>query len=428
MNAIDLRIPSERSFAIKQLNEAYTKGNKFETVHQRKNGSTFSVEVSARGVAVDNAKMLIAIVRDITKRTEYEKNLARIAAIVESSDDAIIGMTPDGIITDWNHGAEKLYDYMAKEVFGRSIAILIPKDREGELSHIFETIKNGGYIEHFDTVRLKKDGTTMFVSLTASPIKGPGGELLGVSWTARDITGRKKIEEELAEAKENVELYLDLMSHDINNFNQTVLGYLELALESKTLDEAKELMKKPLEALENSSRLIENVSKLKQIKTRSLKYQTIELCEVLKSLREQYSSISGRDVVINFKPIGGCYIIANDLIRDVFSNLISNAIKHSNGVRPLIINISIEPTEENGRQYYKIMVEDNGPGVPDELKGRIFSKFQRGKTKASGRGLGLYLVYTLVKDFHGKVWVEDRVPGDHTTGARFVVILPAVEK
>lgn len=428
MSVRDFRIPSQRSFAMKQLNEAYTKGYMYETVHQRKNGSTFPVEISARGIILDKEKMFIAIVRDITKRKEAEKNFARIAAIVESSDDAIIGMTPDGTITDWNHGAEKLYGYIAKEMIGKSIAILIPKDRAGELSHILDTIKNDGHIEHFDTVRVKKDGTLMSVSLTASPVNGPGGELLGVSWMSRDITERKKIEQELEDAKENAELYLELMSHDINNLNQTAMGYLELASESKTLDEAKELINKPLEALENSSKLIENVRKIKQTKTKSLKYQAINLCDILKSLREQYSRLSGKDVVINLKPFDGCFVIANDLIRDVFSNLISNAIKHSGGIRPLMINIFSESIEEAGIKKYKITVEDNGPGVPDELKDKLFTKFQRGKTKSNGKGLGLFLVDTLIKDFRGKVWVEDRVQGDHTKGARFVVILPAAQK
>jgi PAS domain S-box-containing protein len=428
MNVRDLRIPSERGLATKQLNEAYTKGNTYETVHQRKDGSTFHVEISARGIIVDKEKLLINIVRDITKRKENEKYLARIAAIVESSDDAIIGMTVDGVITEWNHGAVGLYGYTAKEMLGQSVSILIPKDRAGELSHILETIKNGGRIIHFDTVRLRKDMTSVLVSLTASPIKGRSGEVLGISWTARDITERKKVEEELEEAKENVELYLDLMSHDINNYNQTAMGYLELAFEAKTLNEAKELMKKPFEALENSSKLIENVSKLKQVKTKSLKYHAIDLCDVFKGLVQEYTHISGKDVVINFKPYDGCFVVANNLVRDVFSNLISNSIKHSDDVRPLIINISIEPFEENGRKCYKAMVEDNGPGIPDELKGKIFRKFQRGKTRASGKGLGLFLVNTLVTDFGGKVWVEDRVQGDYTKGARFVVTLPVVEK
>ena len=218
------------------------------------------------------------------------------------------------------------------------------------------------------------------------------------------------------------------MSHDINNLNQTAMGYLELALESETLDEAKELMEKPLEALESSSKLIESVNKLKQTKTRSLNYQSIDLCDVLKSLKEQYSRLSGSDVVINFQPLEACFVSANSLISDVFSNLISNAIKHSGGIKPVIINLSIASVNKNGRKCYRIMVEDNGPGIPDDLKGKLFSKFQRGKTKARGRGLGLFLVYTLIKDFHGKVWVEDRVQDDHTKGARFVVMIPAVEK
>ncbi len=428
LNARDLRIPGERSFTTEQLKKAYTQGQTFETVHKRKDGNTFPVEVSAQGVIINDKRMLIAVVRDITKRREYEKTIARLAAIVESSDDAIIGMTGDGVITEWNHGANKLYGYTAKEAVGRPISILIPKGREWELPHIIQTIKNGGHIEHFDTLRLRKDGTTVAVSMTASPVRGPRGELLGISWTARDISRRKKVEEDLAEARETAEIYLDLISHDINNLNQTAMGYLELALEAKYLDEAKELIKKPLEALESSSKLIGSVGKLKQTREGALKYQSIDLCNILKDVVEQYSRLSGEGVSISFKPLDKSHVIANDLIRDVFSNLISNAVKHSEGIRPLTIDVSVEPAREDGRKYYRVVVEDNGPGVPDELKPRLFTRFRRGKTKASGKGMGLFLVNTLVKDFHGRVWAEDRVRGDHTQGARFVVLLPAADK
>jgi signal transduction histidine kinase len=119
-----------------------------------------------------------------------------------------------------------------------------------------------------------------------------------------------------------------------------------------------------------------------------------------------------------------CFVKANDLIKDVFSNLIDNAIKHSDPDRPLTINIAIRSQKDHKQDYYLCSVEDNGPGIPDWIKDKIFQRFQRGTTKAHGKGLGLYLVKKLVDDYHGAVWVEDRVPGDYTKGAKFVVMLP----
>ena len=119
------------------------------------------------------------------------------------------------------------------------------------------------------------------------------------------------------------------------------------------------------------------------------------------------------------------YGIANELVTDVFTNLINNSIKHSNPDKPLIIDIRVDRIKEKDIDYLRCMVEDNGPGISNWVKDKIFMRFQRGDTKAHGKGLGLYIVRTLVDDFGGKVWVEDRVSGDSGKGARFVVVLPA---
>jgi signal transduction histidine kinase len=114
---------------------------------------------------------------------------------------------------------------------------------------------------------------------------------------------------------------------------------------------------------------------------------------------------------------------ANDLLNDVFDNLVDNAIRHSTG--PVQVDISVEPVLEDGRTYYRVSVADNGPGIPDELKKKIF-RFVDVATGAPGRrGLGLYMVRILVQSYNGKVWVEDRIPGDYRKGSRFVVLLPA---
>ena len=115
------------------------------------------------------------------------------------------------------------------------------------------------------------------------------------------------------------------------------------------------------------------------------------------------------------------------MLRDVFTNLIGNAIKHSNGSNTEIL-VKVEDAQSDGKTHYKVSIEDNGPGIPDDMKDRIFNRLQRGETKARGMGLGLYLVRSLVESYHGKVWVEDRVSGDHTKGSRFVVMLPALDK
>ncbi len=234
----------------------------------------------------------------------------------------------------------------------------------------------------------------------------------------------------LEEAKSRSDMYLDLMGHDINNMNQVALGNLELAeqmLESgeKLSNDDRSLISKPIESLENSSKLIYNVQKLQKVKSGEFALNTVDICEILSRLKDRYSSISDRNILINFQHTGKCLITANELVEDAFSNLIWNAIKHSDPSKPIMININVSETFENSSNYYLVAVEDNGPGIEDTVKAKLFQRFIRGKTNAKGSGLGLYLVKTLVESFHGYIKVEDRVQGDHTQGTRFVIALPA---
>ena len=247
----------------------------------------------------------------------------------------------------------------------------------------------------------------------------------------QEIDQREEIEKALKEAKGHAELYLDLMGHDINNLNQIGIGYLEMARESSDPDEIKSLIAKPLEAMRSASEIIENVRKLKQITIEhsDINYanKVINMCDLMPELKERYIHVNGRNITINIQSPKICFVRANDLLKDVFSNLVGNAVKHSDPIRPLMIDIKIVRIKEKGRDYYIFSVEDNGPGIPDWVKDKIFQRFQRGNTKAHGKGLGLYLVKKLVEGYNGAVWVEDRIPGAYNKGAKFIVTLPAVE-
>ncbi len=148
------------------------------------------------------------------------------------------------------------------------------------------------------------------------------------------------------------------------------------------------------------------------------------MCQALDEALSLYTIVPGREVKVNYSPCCGRYVMADELLKDVFTNIIGNAIKHSAGA--VTVDIRLDMVLEDSRPYHRADISDNGPGIPEELKKRLFGRAQRGTTKATGRGLGLYLVKNLVDDFHGKVWVEDRVPGDYTKGSRFVVMLPAL--
>jgi signal transduction histidine kinase len=245
--------------------------------------------------------------------------------------------------------------------------------------------------------------------------------LLGGLWRT---LSRKKAEQELLQAKAQVELYLDLMGHDINNMNMVAAGFLEIARgvvdsEGKLDSSNVALLDSALSSINNSSRLIDNVRKLQRDRMGEYRPEVYDLGKLVEEVYEQFRSAPDKDVKISYRPVRDVRVQANELLRDVFVNLIGNAIKHSRG--PSIIKVTME---KDGHGLCKVAVEDNGPGIPDAMMDVIFDRFRRGDTKAHGTGLGLYLVKTIVEGYGGKVWVEDRVPGDHTKGARFVVTLP----
>jgi signal transduction histidine kinase len=175
--------------------------------------------------------------------------------------------------------------------------------------------------------------------------------------------------------------------------------------------------------------LIANLRKIQKAESGELENEVVDLCSVLEEVKRKYSGIPGRDVVIDIRYLekDGCIVLANSLIADIFGNLADNAIKHALPGKPVRVSITLSKTSDSGREYFRVAIEDNGPGIPDTLKGKLFTRLQRGRTGASGRGLGLYLVKRLVEDFQGKVYAEDRVPGESDKGTRFVVLLPAAD-
>ena len=176
----------------------------FESWHRTKTGRIFPVEISVNYMAFDGKEYNCAIARDISKRKEDEKQLAHFSAVVNSSQDAIIGKTLDGIVSSWNLGAEHLFGYTAAEMIGQSISKLQPPGRSEEFMTLLSRVKDGGCVEHFDTVRRRKDESLVDVSLTLSPIKNSNGEIVGASTITRDITDRKRTGELLRASEERL--------------------------------------------------------------------------------------------------------------------------------------------------------------------------------------------------------------------------------
>jgi len=198
---------------------------------------------------------------------------------------------------------------------------------------------------------------------------------------------------------------------------------MRLQLEEKD----KRLIKGPIRELRNTAELIANVRNIQRLEADRNKGEMVDICHVLEEIKKEYEHLPGREAGITLSQECTGPMYASNLLKDAFGNIVSNAIKHATG--PVQIGIVSRPEPHEGIAHIRVSIEDNGPGIPDELKERVFERSMRGDTKVTGQGLGLYLVKRLVEDQDGKVWVVDRIAGDHTKGARFVVLLrtaPAV--
>ncbi|OPY30374.1 MAG: sensory histidine kinase CreC [Methanocella sp. PtaU1.Bin125] len=239
----------------------------------------------------------------------------------------------------------------------------------------------------------------------------------------QEVADRRKAEEALMRSKAQAELYVDIMGHDISNMNQAIMGYLEMATDTTGPDGTeKEYLARSIELIRKSSRLIDNVKKLQRINAGDIPAQKVDLGQMLSQLAGKYEGLKDREITINCSCATGCTVMGNLLLEDAFANIIDNAIKHSRG--PLTVNIRLDQIQADSRDYCQVAIDDNGPGLPDEMKRKLVREIESDEIKADRRGIGLYLVKTLVGRLGGRMWIEDRVAGDHTKGSKFLVELP----
>ncbi len=392
-------------------------------------GSKMPVLCNAAAFRDKNGEMtgVFAVARDITELKQAEQKLWHLAAIVESSDDAIIGKDLDDRIVSWNRCAERTYGYSAKEVVGRPISILAPPGHEAELSSFLEQIKRGETVEHLETKRLCKDGRLIDVSLTISPIRNEHGQVVGASTVARDITERKRAEQEIQKLNQDLEMRvaertseLELankeletfaysVSHDLRAPLRSIDGFSRILLEDFA-DKLDENGKKNLEIIRAASQrmaqLIDDILQLSRITRSRIQRLPVDLSAQAALVAEDLKKIEpARTVEIGIEP--SCLVFADgNLMRIVLENLLGNAWKFT-GNQP---NAKIQFGKEiqNGNAVY--FVRDNGVGFDMRHASKLFGAFQRLHTTAEfpGTGIGLASVQRIIHRHGGKVWIEAR--------------------
>ncbi len=368
-------------------------------------------------------EQLIGELNELRDRVKgLEEKLLLTQFTLDRAADMIFWVAPDGHFTYVNDAACRTLGYTREELLTLAVFDVNTLHSKENWEEHRQELKQHESIT-FENTFIAKDGHRIPVELSVNYLAFGGREYNCAS--VRDITERKRAEEELKAAKAQAELYLDLMGHDINNMHQIALGYLEMAKDLQADPAGNEFLDKPIEVLQRSARLIRNVRKLQKLQDGVFLTDRMDVRDMLASVQGEFGAVPGKTVTLNVNCNEPCYVRANELLHDVFANLVSNAIKHTAGRADISINL--DRVRENGRDYCRVSVEDDGPGIPEDFKDIIFNRVLKGTLRAKGMGLGLYLVKSLVDSYGGKVWVEDRVPGDHTKGAKFVVLLPTAD-
>ena len=378
--------------------------------------------------------------KEIDQRKEAERTSRLLAAIVESSEDAIIGKNMNDMITSWNKGATHLYGYTEKEALGKNISIIVPPEHGPELIMITNKVTNDQKVEHFETIRKRKDGVLLPVLLSISPIKDSDGKIVGASAIAHDITERKRLEELLKKYNEELEKKVEertyelresqdklvrseklaivgklasSVAHELRNplgVIKNVVYYLGMLDQTKDNPEVKENLDIITQEIDNSDKIITDLLDFSRAKTPVFLPENINL--IIKEVLDRIRIGPEIELILGLKD--GLPNIEVDALQmhQVFYNLIKNALDAMEKGGKLTVMTAMRG------EFIEVTLSDTGSGIPKENITKIFEPLFSTKTK--GTGLGLSVCASLVERHNGKIEVESEV-GKGTT---FIVKLP----
>jgi PAS domain S-box-containing protein len=408
-----------------------------EIVAERPDGTRAWVEpfptpfFDEAGKVVGGINMLV----DITARKEAGAAEALLAAIVQSSDDAIISKRLDGVITSWNKSAERLFGYTAAEAIGQSISMLFPPDRLNEEPRIIERLKRGERVDHFETIRMRKDGTRLDISLTISPLKDAAGRIVGASKVARDITALKQARAELRVAKEIAEAaskskdkFLAALSHELRTpLSPVLMTVVAMGMDPGLPPAFRDDVMMIRRNVELEVTLIDDLLDLSRVIAGKLALNmvTVDVNEAVGHVCATCRPfVLEKGIHLHCDMADAKLYVKADPARfqQVLWNLLRNAAKFTPERGDVYVSVS-KIDEERAR----IQVRDTGIGIASDILPRIFDAFEQGDAnitrKFGGMGLGLAISKALTEMHHGKIRAES--PG-RGMGSTFTVELPLV--
>jgi PAS domain S-box-containing protein len=398
------------------------------TVLIARDGTQRPIEASG-AAAKDQERAITGIVlvfRDVTERRRSEDIQARLAAIVESSDDAILSRDLDGIITSWNAGAERLFGYSAEEAVGRSIGFLIPPDIQDEEPKIPARIRQGHRVDQSETRRRRKDGTVIDVSSTDSPIRDTQGAIIGASKIVRDITEKKRGEQQLKDEARRKDEFLAMLAHELRNplaSIRSAVEILEMPRAQNHIAWAKEVIARQVSHLAHLLDDLLDVSRITrgmiQVRRRLIDAESV-INQAIESVRPL---LDDRKHNLEVAVTSGPLRLEADPVRleQVLVNLLTNAAKYT----PAGGHIKLHAAQVGDQIIFT--VSDNGMGISADVLPRLFDLFAQGERTLArsegGLGVGLTIVKRLVELHEGSVSARSEGPGQ---GSEFTVRLPAV--
>jgi len=405
-----------------------------------RDGREIAIDDSAAPIRDATGALLgvVLVFRDIGERRRLELEARRLAAIVKSSDDAIVSKNLDGVIVSWNAAAERMFGYSAMEIVGRPVELLVPPERPTEEADILAMIRQGQHIDHFETVRMRKDGTRVDVSVTISPVTDPDGVIVGASKVARDIGHEKALRDELerrvkelAAADRRKDEFLAMLAHELRNPLGAISNAVQV-LQSSSAHEA--IRQRAVEVLgrqaKHQAHLLNELLDVSRI-SRSLielHFAEFDLVQLVRDATEDYRATLEQEQLelqITLPQLPVRVWADRTRIAQVVSNLLSNALKYTNPGG----SVSVTVQEHEAARRVEIIVQDTGIGIDAELLPHVFESFTQGdRTLARSRGglgLGLNIVKGLVELHRGDVRIASEGLGRGTTVR---VVLPTFDR
>jgi len=412
--------------------------NREVRVRRTDTGNTITAEVTTAPIFDSSGKtiQIIFSYRDITQTKEADEERKRLAAIVDFSEDAIIGKNEKGIVTSWNAGAAKVFGYTATEMVGESITRLLSKDRLNEEADILARIKRGEVVDHFETVRVRKDGHVINVSLTISPIRDAHGNVIGASKIARDITEKTSMQRRLQQSQKMDALgqLTGGIAHDFNNLLAVVIGNLDLIERSLAGDEV--ALKRVRTAQKASMRGADLTRRLLAFSSNeTLSPEPTKLHHLIRNVIEMTSRVIGPGINITtlFDESIPLLLVDAASLESALVNLVVNSrdAMPKGGTITISTQLSnlekryppVQAGELKAGRYACISVSDTGEGMSKQTLEHVFEPFFTTKPRGKGTGLGLAMVYGFVKQSHGTV----RIYSEPNYGTTVTLYLPLRE-